>query len=296
MKILLVTQWYSPEPAQVLADFVQSMQAAGHEVAVLTGFPNYPSGKLFPGYRLRCWQKETIDGIPVVRVPLYPDHGRSGLRRSINYLSFALSAAFLGPWLVRRPDVIHAYHPPLTIGWPAWLLSRLMRVPFTYEVQDLWPETLRATGMVTRPRVLSLVGRIAKWVYRRAAMIRVISPGFRENLIAKGVPRDKIRVISNCVDNELYRPREPDRERAEELGLAGRFNVMFAGTIGLAQGLDTLLDAAASLADVPAVQFVLVGDGADEARRVGAVDDLKQLIAQRIQADQAQKILHAYWP
>jgi len=266
MKILLLSQWYDPEPAELVSGLAEALHAAGHEVTVLPGFPNFPSGKLYPGYRLQWWQKEVIRGVPVIRVPLFPDHSRSAIRRGLNILTFALAAAVLGPWLAPRVDVIHVIHPPLTIALPAWLLSRLRRVPFTYEIQDMWPETLQATGMLRKGMLLELIGRTAKWVYRRAAAIRVISPGFRQNLIAKGVAAEKIRVISNWVDAEAFAPVPPDPQVGEQFGLANRFNVMFTGMIGPAQRLDAVLNAAALLTDLPDVQFVLIGDGNDLQR------------------------------
>jgi colanic acid biosynthesis glycosyl transferase WcaI len=274
MKILILTQWYPPEPQRLLLELALSLRDAGHEVTVLTGFPNFPAGELYPGYRLRFYQREQIEGVPVIRVPLYPDHSRSAMKRALNIVSFAVAAAVLGPWLTPKVDVIHVIHPPLTIGLPAWVLSRLKRVPFVYEIQDMWPETLRSTGLVRSDRVLGCIGRLAKWVYRRAAAIREISPGFRDNLVAKGVPAEKIRVISNWVDTDFYRPLKPEPQLAERLALAGRFNIMFAGMMGPAQGLETVVEAAALLGDLPDVQFVLVGDGNDLPR-------LKQLAEQR---------------
>jgi colanic acid biosynthesis glycosyl transferase WcaI len=266
MRILLLSQWFPPEPAELVGDTAELLQAAGHEVTVLTGFPNFPAGKLYPGYRLRCWQRERVRGVPVIRVPLFPDHSRSAVKRSLNILSFAASASLVGTWLLPRVDVIHVVHPPLTVGGPACWLSRLKRVPFTCEIQDLWPETLRATGMLRSERVLGWIGAMAQRVYRRAAAIRVISPGFRDNLIAKGVPAEKIHVISNWVDAGIFRPVGPDPRVGEQFGLAGRFNVMFAGMMGPAQNLETVIDAAALLGDLPDVQFVLVGDGNDRER------------------------------
>lgn len=275
MRILILTQWYQPEPPKLLWDLAQSLQAMGHHVEVLTGFPNYPSGTLYPGYRLSLWQKEVLDGIPVTRVLLYPDHGRSAFRRTLNFVSFAASVILLGPWLASRPDVIHVIFPPAIVGGPAWFLSRLWRVPFTLEIHDMWPETLRATGMVRNEFALGLVGGFAKWVYQKTASIRVITPGFRDNLVTKGVPHDKIHVISEWVDNDFFHPMEPDREAAVRLGLDGRFNVMYAGAIGLAQGLDTVLEAAVLLRDLTEVQFVLVGDGVQRATLEAAVRDRK---------------------
>lgn len=262
MRILIFAQWYPPEPAILLQELAQTLQSFGHSVEVLTGFPNYPSGTLYPGYSIRLRQREVLAGVPLVRVPLYPEHSRSGLRRALNYGSFALSAAILGPWFVKRPDVIFVYHPPLTVGFPAWVLSRLWRAPFVYQVQDLWPETLSATGMLGNRRALDVIERVARWVYRRATAILVISPGFRESLLKKGVPADKLRFVPNWADTDMYCAEAPDTGLAEHLGLAGKFNVMFAGNVGEAQGLETVVEAATLLASAPAaIQFVIVGDG-----------------------------------
>lgn len=261
MRVLILTQWYPPEPAMLLQELAQSLQGLGHEVSVLTGFPNYPSGELYPGYRIRLHQRETLAGVPIVRVPLYPEHSNSGARRVLNYASFALSAAVLGPLISSRPDVIFVYHPPLTIGLPAYVLSRLWRVPFVYQIQDMWPETLSATGMFNNKRLLRWIGRFALWVYGKAHDILVSSPGFCRNLVEKGVPSQKIHVISNWVDPQTYYRAEPDAQLAQELGLAGRFNVMFAGNMGEAQGLETVIEAAKLLESDERVQFILVGDG-----------------------------------
>ena len=268
MRILILTQWYPPEPAMLLQELAQSLQGLNHDVTVLTGFPNYPSGQLYPGYKVRLRQQEVLAGVPVVHVPLYPEHSRSGLRRALNYVSFALSATLLGWWKVPRPDVLFVYHPPLTIGIPAFVLSRLWRVPFVYQIQDMWPETLAATGMFSNQRLLGWIDRLARWIYAKAQAILVISPGFRQNLLDKGVPATKLHVISNWVDPSTYYRVEPDPQLAQELGLAGHFNVMFAGNMGEAQGLETIVEAARLLQDDPQAQagqqrpqFVLVGDG-----------------------------------
>ena len=273
MRVLILTQWYPPEPGLLMQELAQTLLARGNDVTVLTGFPNYPSGALYPGYRIRLSQREILAGVPVVRVPLYPEHSQSGLRRALNYLSFALSSAVFGLWFVRRPDVLFVYHPPLTIGIPAFVLSRLWRVPFVYQIQDMWPETLSATGMFDNPRLLDWIGRFALWVYGKAHSILVSSPGFRRNLLEKGVPPEKIYVVSNWADPTTYYHAKPDPELAQMLGLAGRFNVMFAGNMGEAQGLETVIEAARLLQDDTQIQFVLVGDGI-------ALPRLQQLVEQ----------------
>jgi colanic acid biosynthesis glycosyl transferase WcaI len=261
MRILILTQWYAPEPVELPQELARTLTTLGHRVEVLTGFPNYPSGRLYPDYKLRIRQRETVAGVPVIRVPLYPNHSRSGLLRAVNYLTFALSASCLGLWRIPKPDVIFVYHPPLTIGIPAVVLSRRWRVPFVYQIQDMWPETLSATGMLNNKTALRWIGALAHLIYRQASALCVISPGFRRNLLSKGVPDEKIHIIPNWAETETDAPEDPDPRQAQNLGLAGRFNVMFAGNIGEAQGLETVLSAAQRLGNLPDVQFVFVGDG-----------------------------------
>lgn len=280
MKILILTQWYPPEPGLLMQELAQSLIGNGHQVTVLTGFPNYPSGKLYPGYRVQFLQREIIAGVPIIRVPLYPEHSRSGIKRAINYLSFAFSAALLGRWIAPKPDVLFVYHPPLTVGIPAYVLSRLWRVPFVYQIQDMWPETLSATGMLNNSKIIQIIGYFAKWVYKKATSICVISPGFNSNLIEKGVPEKKIHTISNWVDPEAYYIAEPDNSLAESLGLAKRFNVVFAGIIGAAQGLEVILEAAKLLREYNKIQFVLIGDGIalPELRKMAEAEHLKNVL------------------
>lgn len=258
---------------KLLSDMAESLQSRGHEVTVLTGYPNWPSGQVYPGYRIRARQVEDVGGVRVVRIPLYPDHSKSGLRRALNFLSFIVSASVLGPLFVRRHDIIHAIQPPTTCI-PAWVLSRLWHVPFTYEVQDMWPETLSSTGMIGNRRVLRLVGRYCGWAYRCAAAVRVISPGFRADLVTKNVPPEKVRFIPNWVDAEFYNAGHPDAgEDAHDL--QGKFVALYAGTVGLAQGLETLVDAAALLRQSnPNLVIVVAGDGL-------ALEDLRRRAIER---------------
>jgi len=261
MRILLLTQWFPPEPQKLLLELAVTLKELGHEVTVMTGLPNWPIGKIYPGYRFRLWQKEEMGGVTVIRLPLYPDHSRNGVRRALNFFSFSFVAAVLGPFLAPRVDVVHVIHPPITMGLAAWTISRLRGVPFTYEIQDMWPETLAATGMVRQTWALRLVGWFAKWVYARSDGIRVISPGFRDNLIAKGVPAGKIHTISNWVDPNFYLPAPQNEGLREKLGFSNKFVVVYAGTIGPAQEIDTMVEAAALLGDLPDVLFAVFGDG-----------------------------------
>ncbi len=274
MKVAILTQYYPPEPIPKPHDMARGLAERGHDVVVITAFPHYPGGRLYPGTRLRLWQWETRDGIRILRLPLYPDHSRSALRRVINYGSFAASAAVLGSLLSGPLDAMCAEQPPLSVGLAAWVLGRLRRVPFVYSVNDLWPESVEATGMVNRRWALQWMSRLERFVYRRSAAVVVISPGIRENLIGKGVPPEKVHVIPHWADESLYHPVARDPGLARDLGMAGRFNVVFAGQLGLAQGLGVVLDAAEELSELPGIQFVLAGDGTDAAR-------LRQVAADR---------------
>ncbi len=258
MRILFLTQFFQPEPFFKALPFAKELLERGHEVEVLTGFPNYPGGNVYPGYKIRLWQKETMQGVRVNRVALYPSHDKSARKRFLNYASFALSSSLVGPWLVGRPDVIYVYHPPGTIGLPALVLRFLKRSRVVYDIQDLWPDTIASTGMFSGGAAMRLLDRWCRFVYRSADRVVVLSPGFKRVLIERGVSEDRIRVVYNWADVSA--------EHAEpEAGFEAKFVVLFAGTMGPAQALDTVLEAARLCKD-PRVQFVFIGGGVDRDR------------------------------
>ncbi len=265
MRILFITQWFHPEGSFKTFSFAKELIKLGHEVEVLTGFPNYPDGKIYDGYQIKLFQREIIDGVSIARVPLYPSHDRSSIRRFLNYTSFALSAASIGPWVIKRADVAYVYHPPVTVYLPAYLIRLLHRTPLIYDIQDLWPDSLKVTGMFKSKVGLRLVDTWCKFLYRTTDKIVVLSPGFKNVLCDRGVPADKIEVIYNWCDDTVIRPAEPDQKLLLELGLKDRFNIMFAGNLGKAQALDEVLEAAQIVARrCPQVQFVFVGDGVEK--------------------------------
>jgi glycosyltransferase involved in cell wall biosynthesis len=243
----------------------------GHHVEVLTGFPNYPIGKTYPGYKVKLLQREVIEGIPIIRVPLYPSHDTNGFRRILNYMSYAFSAALIGPWVTRKFDVAYAYQPPATIGLPAMVFRFLRGLPFVYDIQDLWPDTLAATGMFKNKFGLWMVNKWCQIVYTAASRIVVLSPGFKKLLVKRGVPENKIEVVYNWADDTAIKPVTPNPALGNKLGLSNRFNIMFAGNMGKAQALDAVLRAADLVKnDYPNIQFVFVGDGLE-------TDNLKKL-------------------
>jgi glycosyltransferase involved in cell wall biosynthesis len=259
---LLLTQWFDPEPTFKGMVFARELVRQGFEVEVLTGFPNYPGGRLYPGYRMRWLQRETIDGVHITRVPLYPSHDQSALRRVLNYVSFAAFALLHGLFSVRRCDVIYAYHPPLTVGLAASFIRLFRRIPVVYDIQDMWPDTLRATGMIGNPTALDVVEKVCRWVYRRVDHIVVLSPGFKRLLGQRGVPEEKIDIICNWADEASL--AAPVGALPTNFPGPDRFRVVFAGNMGKAQALGAVLDAAALLQQRGAkVSFVFVGGGVD---------------------------------
>ena len=259
MRILYATQWFEPEPILKGIYFAKLLRMHGHDVRVATGFPNYPGGALYPGYRLKFIRRDSMDDIAVDRLPLYPSHSRSALGRTLNYISFAVSLTLYGLF-TRKPDVLYAYHPPLTVGIAAAIIAAVRRIPFVYAVHDMWPDTLAASGMVSNRVILEIVDRLCRWVYARADRIVVVLPGFKRALVQKGVPKSKITVIYNWPNETEARPQR-DTDLAA-FALDGHFNIVFAGNMGPAQGLETVLKAAKIVGTAaPQVQFILVGDG-----------------------------------
>lgn len=265
-RVLLLTQWFDPEPTFKGLVFARELVRQGFEVEVLTGFPNYPGGKLYPGYRIKWLQREVIDGVQITRVPLYPNHDQSAIKRVFNYASFAASSLLYGLFMAKRADVIYAYHPPLTVGVTAGLLRLLRRIPVVYDVQDMWPDTLRATDMLNNARALGVVAAVCRWVYRRVDHIVVLSPGFKRLLAERGVPESKLEVIYNWADEAaLAAPQGCVPSELAEGGPA--FNILFAGNMGKAQALDSVLKAASLLQERGSrVRWVMLGGGVEVPR------------------------------
>jgi glycosyltransferase involved in cell wall biosynthesis len=267
-RILLITQWFDPEPTFKGILFAKELVSRGFEVEVITGFPNYPGGTLYDGYRVKFIQKEVIDGVLVTRVPLFPSHDKSKLGRIANYISFAFSSLLYGLIFAKRPDVIYAYHPPLTVSISALIIKLFRRVPIVLDIQDLWPDTLKATGMISNRRLLGFISKVCNLIYSSVTKIIVLSPGFKDLLINRGVLDSKIEIIYNWADEEVLRTTASETPR--ELASIEGFKILFAGNIGQAQGLNVILDAALLLKDdVPKLHFLVLGRGLQ-------LDDLKR--------------------
>lgn len=261
MRILYVSHYFPPEmgaPAGRVAGLARQWTAAGQEVHVLTGFPHHPTGIVPREYRAalrRGYCRETFAGATVHRTWIYPAANKGKVRRSLNYLSFMLSAAVSGSVRVPRPDVVVATSPQLLCAAAGDLLARRFRAPLVMEVRDLWPESLVAVGVSGRrsPLVRNLE-RLARALYRGASHLVTITAAQREAIVRCGIAPERVSVIPNGVDGAFLKEWP---ERGE-----GPFTVTYIGTLGMAHKLETLLEAAERLRDEPGIRFRIVGEGA----------------------------------
>ena len=269
MRILFVTQFFWPEMRTAptnLGALAEDLAARDHEVLVVTGVPNHPLGEVYDGYEMKLWQWEKTRGFNILRLPLFPSHSQSAFRRLLNFTSFTLSASTLGIWHTKsfHPDVIFAYFAPITAGWTLRVFRAFHQAPIVYWITDLWPENFRASGMQMSERTYAWLRHFEDWGYRQGQAICVDSPGYKRNLLEKGVPEEKIRVVAEWADETIFFPVERDENLGQSFGLAGKFNIIYGGNLGPVQKLDTVIEAARLLTNLDDVQFVFIGDGTAE--------------------------------
>lgn len=265
LRVTFLTHYFPPEvgaPQARLYELAMRLIEAGHRVTVVTGFPNYPTGVIPPAYRGKRFMVEQMDGMRVLRTWVFATQNRGFFKRILNHLSFCFSSLTALPRL-GRTDVIFVESPPLLIGLATLVFSRVRRAPFIFNVSDIWPQSAVELGMLRNPLAIRLAEMFERHLYRRAARVTVPTPGMLEKLVARGIPRDKVFFLSNGVDTAIYQPQAPDRELARRLGLDGHKVFMYAGTHGLSQGLDVILEAAKLTKD-PDILYVLAGEGADK--------------------------------
>ncbi len=260
MKLLIISQYFWPENFRI-NDLAKALVERGHEVTVLTGKPNYPAGAFFSGYGFFKQREEQRDGVTIKRVPLIPRGHSSSLRLIFNYLSFVFFASLLAPFRCRdNYDLIFVYEPsPITVALPAIVMRRLKKIPMMLWVQDLWPESLSATGAITSPKIISIVRKLVRFIYRHCDGILVQSRGFIEPTIASGAKHEQIRYFPNWAE-DLYRPGEQMASKQITGMPQDGFTILFAGNLGAAQSLKTIIDAAERLRSEN-IHWVILGDG-----------------------------------
>ena len=267
MRILVLSHYFVPEnnaPAARVHSMAREWVRAGHEVKVITCVPNVPNGVPYEGYRNRLCQRERVDGIETVRVWTYLAANKGTARRSLNFLSYLLTGTLAG-LAAGRPDVVIATSPQFFAAWAGLAVARAHRAPFVLEIRDIWPEsitTVEAMGAGLATRALEALERR---LYAWSPHIVTVGDGYRRRLVEKGVPGEKIDVVTNGFEDELFSPRSPDPAVRRAWGVRDdQFVCIFAGTIGMASGLGVVLRAARLLKDKGRadIAFVLVGDGA----------------------------------
>ena len=278
LKILYVSQYFPPEmgaPAARVSELSDRWAAAGHQVTVLTGFPNHPTGVVARGYRakiLRLVHREKMGDVNVVRTWLLPLANRRAIERILNYTSFLLSACITGLFL-KRPDVVIGTSPQLLVGLAGWWLGLVKRAPFVLEIRDIWPDSIAASGVASRESLMNRsIGSLSRFLYRASRRVVVVTSAFKEELVSKwDVPTEKIDVVENGVETDLFTPEGTARNGDDDL--AGKFVISYIGTIGMAHGLEVVVEAASQLSETHRdILFMVVGEGAEKQRLIAEAD------------------------
>lgn len=264
MRILLPIIQFPPDvnpTGLLMAQLCEGLSAYGHEVSVITAFPHYENFRVWDEYRGKLAQRGTHNGMQVLRLYVYAPGKKSMVNRLLSYVSYNALATVAGVFSRNRWDVVLCPNGSFFTGLSAWCLEKIKSAPFIYNVQDLYPDVPVRAGQLRNPYAIAALKSMENFMYRKAAHITVITPAIRENLLGKGVPTDKMTVIPNFVDTDFIRPLAKDNDFARAHGLADKFVVSYAGSLGYVYDLDTLLDAAALLREQHDIFFLIVGNG-----------------------------------
>ena len=271
MKIGILSHYFWPElgaPSARLLELGREWVARGHEVSVVTNFPNHPTGVVPEAYRGKSFLIENVDGIRVIRCRTYATPNQGFVRRTFGHLFFMTQAVWQGLAPLRGVDVLIGSSPTLFAVVAAWVLSRRLGVPFVFEVRDLWPAIFAELGVLRNRLILRLLEGLEMFLYRQSGAVVTVTRGFAEDIERRGIDGAKIHFIPNGVDLDAFQPGPPNSELLARLGLSGRFVVLYCGAHGISHALESVLDAAERLRTDPIVHFLFVGEGAEKARLV----------------------------
>jgi colanic acid biosynthesis glycosyl transferase WcaI len=264
LKILIVTQYYPPEYAIVPSTLAEKLVERGHDVRVLTSFPNYPHGRLFDGYR-QSWRSRELDsGVDILRVPMFINHSQSAMARILNYLSFGVSTC-LASSFSRGAEVVYVYASQMTAASAPYVWNRTRGIPYILHVQDLWPESITDSSIIQGSKAKKVIRAVLTpfltAAYRRAAAVITIAPTMRRILAERGVAEDRLHTVFNWADESQTGP-----SAQTEVGRGRRLQIVYAGNLGDMQDLDTVVKAAALVRDLANLRIVFVGTGVAEQR------------------------------
>jgi len=277
MKILFLTQYCPPEvgaPQNRIFEFAKQLKKIGHEITILTAMPNYPRGEIFDGYKGRIVYKEELEEIKIIRTWIYATKKTSFVSRIINYLSFTVSSVLLGLHHIGKQDVIITESPPLFLGYSGYIISRLKKAKFVFNVSDLWPESAIKLGVLKSKTLISLSTWLEEFSYRKAHLVTGQTMGIVNNIVSRGFERGKVHLITNGVDSELFKKENRSEDIRKEFNISGKFAVCYAGIHGIAQGLETVIKAAYELKDFSDITFVFIGEGPEKQKLISMSQEL----------------------
>ena len=266
-RILYISQYFPPEmgaPSARVHELSRRWVERGAAVTVLTAFPNHPDGIIPKEYRGKVFMREEKDSIQVVRTFIYPAANRGFLRRSLSYISFLFSSIIQGAANIKKPDIIVATSPQFFVVIAGYLMSKIKNVPFVFELRDFWPESIVQLGLLKNRFLIRMLETIEMFLYKKAARIVGVVDSFKDVLVSRGIPLEKIKIIKNGVDLKLFNNPFNQIELKRKHNLADKFIVGYIGTHGMAHALDKVLDAAALLRENNNIHFLFVGDGAEK--------------------------------
>lgn len=276
MKILFLTQYCPPEvgaPQNRIFEFAKQLKKFGHDITILTAMPNYPKGEIFDEYKGKKIVQEELDGIKIVRTSIYATKEKDFVKRLRNYLSFTFSSVFTGAKYIDKQDVIITESPPLFLGWSGYVLSKKKGAKFVFNVSDLWPESAVKLGVLNNKALIKMSTWLEEFCYRKAAAVTGQTKGIVDDIVNRGFDKSKVHLITNGVDTEFFKRENRDEEFRKEIGVENKFAICYAGIHGLAQGLETVIEAAEILKDNKDIQIVFIGDGPEKSKLIQMKED-----------------------
>lgn len=267
MKILFLTQYCPPEvgaPQNRIFEFAKQLKSFGHEVTILTAMPNYPKGEIFQEYKGKKIVRETLDGIDIVRTGIYATKSKDFTKRLRNYLSFTWTSVAQGTRHIGKQDFIITESPPLFLGWSGYVLAKLKKAKFIFNVSDLWPESAVKLDVLHNEAMIKASTWLEEFCYKKAAAVTCQTQGIVDNIVARGFDKRKIHLITNGVDTEFFKKEKRSEEYRASIGIKDKFAVVYAGIHGLAQGLEVVVKAAEILREEKGIQFVFIGEGPEK--------------------------------
>jgi len=280
MKILLLTQYYLPESGSAsikMSELAEYLINKGHDVTVIAGFPNYPYGKIYEGYKMKVYMREIINGVKIIRTPLYITSKRYSFPyRMLNHISFMLSSIY-GAFIAGRPDLIYYYSPPIFLGFSAWVIGKVFKAPIVADINDLWPQAPIAIGVIKNSYIKKFAEWFEKFIYRKTTYLFFYSHTMRQEVINKGIPKNKTEIFPLWVSTDIFKPisNEDILKFRTKLLLNNKFIIMYAGYIGVAQGLDIVIDVAREIKEYNDILFIIIGDGPEKNNLIEKANTFK---------------------